>query len=542
MDFSTLQSRASTAYFPPHRTQLHPRMHLNSFSSPYQPSQNPNNKSQIHKFLILFIFLLTVPFLFYLFSTAQKIHHSSKFAEPKSKFFSVLIDSGLYGSRVRVYELLAEGTMPFTDGSMPLIAGSMKVRSGLAGFAENPENAGDLVDRLVKFAKGRVPKKEWGNTKVQLMAGGEKVDRLELKVREMILESCRRVLRESGFAFKEEWARFIADRERGVFAWVAVNYALGTLVGDPQRTTGVVELGGTSLQATFASREVVQGQSLQMIKLAGITYNLQTQSFPNFGQDAAWESLHELHHSGELISLPNDREGPVGNPCIPKGYDLASNASDGKFLSPHPAGNFTACRLEVLALLKNKGKCLQSPCEIVPSLFSELQGKHISQETLFYTSEFFGLAPRTTLFELETVGQQYCEGDWDKLRSQHHGIDEMDLLRYCFSSAYMLALLHDSLGIPMNDKRIGFANYTGSFHLDWSLGAFILQSMLEPLDMETDNLDQIVGNESVKYFSLFAFLLIVVLGVLFVLQWRKPQLKTVYDLEKGHYIVTRVPW
>uniref|UniRef100_A0A2C9V046 Uncharacterized protein n=1 Tax=Manihot esculenta TaxID=3983 RepID=A0A2C9V046_MANES len=210
MDFSTLQSRASTAYFPPHRTQLHPRMHLNSFSSPYQPSQNPNNKSQIHKFLILFIFLLTVPFLFYLFSTAQKIHHSSKFAEPKSKFFSVLIDSGLYGSRVRVYELLAEGTMPFTDGSMPLIAGSMKVRSGLAGFAENPENAGDLVDRLVKFAKGRVPKKEWGNTKVQLMAGGEKVDRLELKVREMILESCRRVLRESGFAFKEEWARFIA--------------------------------------------------------------------------------------------------------------------------------------------------------------------------------------------------------------------------------------------------------------------------------------------------------------------------------------------
>lgn len=100
--------------------------------------------------------------------------------------------------------------MPFTDGSMPLIAGSMKVRSGLAGFAENPENAGDLVDRLVEFAKGRVPKKEWGNTKVQLMAGGEKVDRLELKVREMILESCRRVLRESGFAFKEEWARFIA--------------------------------------------------------------------------------------------------------------------------------------------------------------------------------------------------------------------------------------------------------------------------------------------------------------------------------------------
>ncbi|KAF2322310.1 hypothetical protein GH714_010918 [Hevea brasiliensis] len=542
MDFSTLQSRASTAYFPPHRTQLHPRMHLDSFSSPYQPPQNPNNKSQTHKFLILFISLLTVAFLFYLFSTAQKIHHSSKFAEPKSQFFSVVIDSGPSGSRVRVYELLVEGSMPFTNGQMPLIAGSMKVRSRLAGFSENPDNAGGLVDGLVEFAKGFVPKKEWANTKVQLMAGGEEVEGLELKVREMILESCRRVLRESGFTFKGEWARFIEDGEKGVFAWVAVNYALGTLGSDPQKTTGVVELGGTSLQAAFASREVAKGKSLRMIKWAGVAYNIQTQSFPKFGQDAAWESLHELHHSRELISLPNDKEGSFGNPCIPKGYELASNASDAKLLLSHPAGNFTACRLEALALLKSRqAKCLHSPCKIVPSLFSELQGKHVSQETLFYTSEFFGLAPRTTLFELEAVGQHYCENDWDELRSQHHGIDDMDLLRYCFSSAYMVALLHDSLGIPMNDKRIGFANYTGSFHLDWSLGAFILQSMLEPLDMEIDNLDQIVGNESVTYFSLFAFLLIVLLAVFFLLQWRKPQLKTVYDLEKGHYIVTRVP-
>lgn len=89
--------------------------------------------------------------------------------------------------------------------------------------------------------------------------------------------------------------------------------------------------------------------------------------------------------------------------------------------------------------------------------------------------------------------------------------------------------------------RIGFVNQTESTPLDWTLGAFIFQSMQEPPELEHKNQDRIVGNESVTYFSLFAFLLIATLAAIFVLQWRKPQLKTIYDLEKGRYIVTRVP-
>ena len=64
--------------------------------------------------------------------------------------------------------------------------------------------------------------------------------------------------------------------------------------------------------------------------------------------------------------------------------------------------------------------------------------------------------------------------------------------------------------------------------------------MLEPLEWEHNNLDQIVGNESVTCFSFFAFLLIAGFAVFFVLQSRKPQLKTIYDLEKGRYIITGV--
>ena len=89
--------------------------------------------------------------------------------------------------------------------------------------------------------------------------------------------------------------------------------------------------------------------------------------------------------------------------------------------------------------------------------------------------------------------------------------------------------------------RVGFGNRKINSDVDWTLGSFITETMAEPLELEHLDTGMIVGNESVTYFSLFAFLFLFMLAAFFVLQWRKPQLKTVYDLEKGRYIVTRIP-
>jgi len=110
---------------------------------------------------------------------------------------------------VRVYQLLGEGNLGFSNGQLPLVTGSMKVRPGLAGFAEDPDNAGGLIEGLVEFAKKRVPRRDWGNAGVQLMVRGEEMVGLEGKLKERILEVCRKVLRGSGLAFKDEWARVI---------------------------------------------------------------------------------------------------------------------------------------------------------------------------------------------------------------------------------------------------------------------------------------------------------------------------------------------
>lgn len=53
------------------------------------------------------------------------------------------------------------------------------------------------------------------------------------------------------------------------------------------------------------------------------------------------------------FAVSSSSDGFVGNPCIPRGYKLPLNASYAKPLAS-PAGNFSACRYEALALLKRK--------------------------------------------------------------------------------------------------------------------------------------------------------------------------------------------
>ncbi|XP_027932302.1 probable apyrase 6 isoform X4 [Vigna unguiculata] len=479
--YSPSSPSSPPSYIPPHRTQLHPRMISLYTSSPSSSSThtNPNpNKPHTGKCLLfLFAFLFfTAPFLFYLFSTALQIHSSPKFADSRPVSFALAFRAGPDALRLSVYHFLGPG--------LSLLAAAHSA-AAVPGFDAPPDALRGAVAELVRFAKGKVPHREWGNTVVRL-AASEELEQLGSEEAEKVLECCRRALKASGFLFKDEWARVVSGEEQGISSWVAVNYALGNLGREPQETTGIVELGGASLQVASTKLNADLAHSLRTIRLSGVTYNLYTWSLPQLGQDVAWKSLEERLKYREL-----------------KLY-----------------------------------RCLHPACKITSS-FSELLGEQDSKSFL-YTSEILRMAPRTSLFQLEEAGRHYCEDHWDALKDQHNQIDYLDLLQYCFSSAYMLALLHDVLGIAMEEKRVGFGNEKINSHVDWTLGSFIIETMGEPLELEHIDTGMIVGNESVTYFSLFAFLFLIILAAFFVMQWRKPQLKTVYDLEKGHYIVTRI--
>lgn len=92
----------------------------------------------------------------------------------------------------------------FGDGGLA----SMRINPGLSAYSENPDLAGRSLRELIEFGKQRVPREQWADTEIRLMAtAGMRL--LELQIQYQILDSCRRALRESGFMFQDEWASVI---------------------------------------------------------------------------------------------------------------------------------------------------------------------------------------------------------------------------------------------------------------------------------------------------------------------------------------------
>nr|XP_018680908.1 PREDICTED: probable apyrase 6 [Musa acuminata subsp. malaccensis] len=479
------------------------------------PAKNPSSAQKPHSRSLWLSIASSVVFVVIVYLAA-----ASRSPPPPLRF-GIIIDAGSSGTRIHVFGSKGE------SGAIPsLVPGStavMRVTPGLSAFSGDPERAGASLEELLEFAKGKVAKDRWRDTEVRLMATAG-LRMVDMGPRERILESCRRVLRLSGFRFKNEWATVIPGSDEGTYAWVAANYALGSLGGDPEKTTGIMELGGASAQVTFVSSETLPSEFSRMLTFGKTTYNLYSNSFLHFGQNAAHESLRKLLNSRDIKTSDVSRqEGTLVDPCSPKGYSHG--------------GNFSECRSTALSLLqKEKDNCLYQLCHLGSTFIPKMQGNFIATENFFYTSKFFGLSPTSSLSEMMHAGEEYCEQDWSKTKKKYHSADEEDLSRYCFSAAYIVALLHDSFGIPLDDKRIEYTNQVGDMEIDWALGAYIVQSMTKSSE-NAGWVTAMIHGDLVLLLLVASALL--VLTAWLVSKWRRPRMKTIYDLEKGHYIITR---
>ncbi|KFK33477.1 hypothetical protein AALP_AA5G018300 [Arabis alpina] len=522
----------------------------NRSSSTYTVTKSNSKHSKSNLCLIFVSIAVVLSFLFICYSILLSGGNRRGLIR-----YSVVIDGGSTGTRIHVFRYRIEFGKPvfeFRGGDYA----SLKLHPGLSAYSDDPDGASLSLMELVEFAKGRIPKGLWKETEVRLMAtAGMRL--VELSVQEKILGVARRVLKSSGFLFRDEWASVISGSDEGVYAWVVANFALGSLGGDPLKTTGIVELGGASAQVTFVSSEPVPPEFSRTISIGNVSYNLYSHSFLHFGQNAAHEKLWGSLVSKDQNSVESTRKGIFTDPCAPKGYNLDTIAQkqhlsgflaeESKFsASLQAGGNYSECRSAALTILQEgNDKCSYQHCSIGSSLTPKLQGRFLATENFFYTSKFFGLGEKSWLSNMISAGEKFCGEDWSKLRVKDPSLDEEDLLRYCFSSAYIVSLLHDTLGVPLDDERVKYANQAGdNIPLDWALGAFILQTAAETSQHTgSSNLHSfyaLFGTDSNTLLYLIGIPILITVLVYLVSKWRKPQLKTIYDLEKGRYIVTRI--
>ncbi|KAF5183265.1 Nucleoside-triphosphatase [Thalictrum thalictroides] len=175
------------------------RPNTSSTRSIFSRFSNSSSNSKSSKPNLLMIIITLVISLF-VFIVVKGFRNS---ADLKTHY-RIFIDGGSTGTRIHVFKVL--GSSSFDFGKEGLV--SMRVNPGLSSFEEEPFGAGRSLLELLEFGKSNIPKDYWGETEIRLMATAG-LRRLEVGVQEKILESCRRVLRSSGFKFQDDWASVI---------------------------------------------------------------------------------------------------------------------------------------------------------------------------------------------------------------------------------------------------------------------------------------------------------------------------------------------
>jgi len=168
--------------------------------------------------------------------------------------YLVVVDAGSSGSRAHVFSVRDAVDLRRASKRMPRVKaeGVMRVVPGLSSFADDPASAGASLRPLFDFARTLVPEDARADTPLMLLATGgvRELSTKNPRASRRVLASCVDALRaQSSFQFSPRYAYVLPGSKEGLYAWVAANYAGGTLGEVTSKHLGVLELGGASLQA-----------------------------------------------------------------------------------------------------------------------------------------------------------------------------------------------------------------------------------------------------------------------------------------------------
>lgn len=301
----------------------------------------------------------------------------------------------------------------------------------------------------------------------------------------------------SGFVFKRSWAKIISGEQEGINGWMAVNYLLGVFDAPPARdgqvapSTGVVEMGGSSMQITFAPSAPTEEDRAQLtaVAIAGQTFYLYTHSFLQYGLQAA-EKLYQKLAINEIEEK--------GNPCYPRAYRHSS------------IGNFDACTSLVSKVVDKSVKCQTTSCSFNGVYQPTIGGEQfVAIENFYYTAKFFGteeappvddqqslqitataaasadpasaLTPAGGLTTgnqvtrgLRMKGKEFCDKEWPALRQEYVRTPAEELSAFCFSAAYQSVVLETGLGFHP-EANLKVAKTIAGKGIDWEMGATIFE-------------------------------------------------------------------
>ena len=189
----------------------------------------------------------------------------------------VVIDAGSTGSRLFVYDYA-----PTASGALPKVTllATRKDATPLAEFAAHPAAAAGAIARLLDVNHMDAAVKK---APVYLLATAGM--RLIAQPAQAAIYAAINVYLKENTDFSPGLVGTITGRQEGLFDWLAVNYARGTLLS--YHTYGVLDMGGASTEIAYQTD--FKHANMPPVVLAGVRLYTQSHSFLGLGQDRARE-------------------------------------------------------------------------------------------------------------------------------------------------------------------------------------------------------------------------------------------------------------
>ncbi|KAL2549803.1 putative apyrase 7 [Forsythia ovata] len=484
----------------------------NSGSSFSKEKASPGIPSRQKKCVRVICVLLCL-LMFACLSVAMRFLYSNWFKGP-SKFY-VVIDCGSTGTRVYVYQASVKHNK---DGNLPILlkslpedfhkkAGSkswraynrMETEPGFDKLVHNMSGLREAIEPLVQWAKKQIPVKSHKNTSLFLYATAG-LRRLPSSDSEWLLNNAWSILKSSPFLCKREWVKIITGMEEAYYGWIALNYHTCVLGAMPKKDTfGALDLGGSSLQVTFESKEGAHDKTSLKLSIGPVHHHLRAYSLSGYGLNDAFDrSVAHLLKRLPQVTNTDLVSGKVKikHPCLQSGYKEQYMCSH--CASVHREGESTiggkemgkgfraaiqligTSKWEECSALAKVAVNLSEWSDLTPGIDCKLQpcaladdlprpfGHFYAMSGFYVVYRFFNLTPDAPLDDVLEKGREFCEKSWDVAKISVP--PQPFIEQYCFRAPYAVLLLREGLHIPDDHVIIGSGSIT------WTLGIALLEA------------------------------------------------------------------
>ncbi|KAF8397221.1 hypothetical protein HHK36_016129 [Tetracentron sinense] len=507
------------------------------------------------------IFLCLLLFVFLIYMCAR--YFSTYWSQEASKFY-VVLDCGSTGTRVFVYQSSIDHKK---DGSLPIVLKSLpeglqrksSSQSGRAyhrketepGFDKLVNNVSGLraaIKPLIRWAEKQIPKHAHKSTSLFLYATAG-VRRLPSSESEWLLNNAWSILKNSSFLCQRDWVKIITGMEEAYYGWIALNYHAGILGSTPAKATfGALDLGGSSLQVTFETKQLVHDETSLNLSIGAVYHHLSAYSLSGYGlNDAFDKSVVHL-----LKRFPGITDGDLfhGNielkhPCLQSGYrekylcpqcalinreggspliwgrNMGKGGKPGIALQLIGSPQWDECSALAKATVNLSEWSDSNPaidCELQPCALSNHlphpQGHFYAMSGFFVVYRFFNLTSEATLDDVLQKGQEFCEKSWEVAKNSV--APQPFIEQYCFRAPYIASLLREGLHIAPSQVIIGSGSIT------WTLGVALLEAgrtLSTGMELQSYKILQMKINPTILFAVLCMSLILLVCAISRVGNW-----------------------